>query len=1299
MKLHLLAAKALLTLAFAAAPVVAEARAVVSNVVYDASIGTSGVGDLYLPDGCTSNTPVALAIHGGGWSGLDRSSWAGVAEFLCDNLGFAVFNIEYRLAAAGQYWPCCGEDCIDAANYLLSDAFAQQYGIRCKKVWPCGGSAGGHLALWAGLSLPPSQVGGVISISGIGDVLPDSVANPSRYVGLFGHAPTTDELVAASPMSLVTSNSPPVFCSNATTDSVVPPACSQHMIDACLAVGVRAEHYTYDPRDTGHSIWRPGSSPHRLYADIESAIAQFVWSFQGTNLVVGQDDFYQEVRATNDVLFVRPLLNNAIRKTGSGAVTFQNPRVTRDGIDVLEGCLTVSFSDTFAPPALSGALRQKIAFWVDANTNVVADGDGRVSRWHDVRETSVNGPWQYMVATNGETARQPLLASDSSLGGKRYLDFGKWGAQDTNTNSMWLFWANTNGVSRTLDLRAAFIVFGSHNGNGGGGGITLLQNSASLSPAPTAPFAGAGDRLWLNNPNVVADDGVNYLDRQLRDGRYLPVSGQAYHLVEVLTLQTAKANDFAKDRNFPGYSGGARICEAILLTAEPTDAERLQIEDYLWRKWIGSETPALGAIRLGNSAALDLLIGTNRVETTVSGKGTVTKSGAGALVLQNLGSGAFDGTVRLREGGVYAIGEPFRFDLNEGGQSLSVENVKVDRTNGGSAGTVAKTGSGELSVASVAPGVSNIVVSSGSLRLAPPRIAEAAGVASGTVSEPSLEAFTNGVGTSTSFVNFTPQAGPLSFTTNGWTFDRSAYTASGNFLVGVAFDYTSDVIAKGSAPNGHAVLYLNCGLAQATFTAPSAGLYRLSFQAAARSGATVNRYADILVDGTVLRTMVTPSAAYWKYVIRLPYLSSGAHTLGFKAYGADFNRVTVVDDIRVDVEQALAAAPVTAALTNGSFELPAAMIEAGAIVTNQPAGTGWSFEGDSGIGRVQSLDNAPRSTPVAVPEGVAVAVVNSNACIRQTVAFPTSGVYRLSFAAATRLGFAGHAFNVLLASSVVSSLTNSDVGFRRVEVMLPAVTNAAGASAELAFQGQGGLAGTLLDDVRIERVGGLGQPDAVANGGFEMGDAGWTLTQRAGAVQSATSAGWMEVAPYGNYLGYMITNNVLKQSVTFSEAGNYAVRFVTKSRGTSIEPLPYYHGFDVFFNGICAGSVFNANGNTVRTYEFALPAVAVGEAHELEFRGRYASPSTVSFLDEIAVVPQTAVAYESLTNRFPEHLVLEVAQGAGLVLDYQGTVKVETVKYGGHTVSGIIGATTHPEFVSGTGSLFAASKGMLIRLQ
>jgi hypothetical protein len=89
----------------------------IENIIYNTKCDTRNTGDLYLPENADRNTPLALSIHGGGWSAMDKSSFAGVAEFLC-GLGMAVFNIDYRLLTDAP-WPICGDDCLRAAGFLL----------------------------------------------------------------------------------------------------------------------------------------------------------------------------------------------------------------------------------------------------------------------------------------------------------------------------------------------------------------------------------------------------------------------------------------------------------------------------------------------------------------------------------------------------------------------------------------------------------------------------------------------------------------------------------------------------------------------------------------------------------------------------------------------------------------------------------------------------------------------------------------------------------------------------------------------------------------------------------------------------------------------------------------------------------------------------------------------------------------------------------------------------------------------------------------------------------------------------
>ena len=112
-----------------------------------------------------------------------------------------------------------------------------------------------------------------------------------------------------------------------------------------------------------------------------------------------------------------------------------------------------------------------------------------------------------------------------------------------------------------------------------------------------------------------------------------------------------------------------------------------------------------------------------------------------------------------------------------------------------------------------------------------------------------------------------------------------------------------------------------------------------------------------------------------------------------------------------------------------------------------------------------------------------------------------------------------------------------------------------------------------------------------------------------------------------------------------------------------------------------------------------LPPVGAGSVHTLQITGvdSYGVNSGFCF-DDFRIEPYTLRERLNLAGRFPETTVLDIASGAKLALDFEGEIKVRTIRYAGQTVSGTISAVTHPEFVIGTGSIASPAKGTLISL-
>ncbi len=84
--------------------------------------------DLYLPESNRSPLPIVLWIHGGGWSGDDKSSCPAI-PFVAK--GFAVAATNYRLSQHAIF-PAQIHDCKAAIRWLRKHA--QEYGLASERI-------------------------------------------------------------------------------------------------------------------------------------------------------------------------------------------------------------------------------------------------------------------------------------------------------------------------------------------------------------------------------------------------------------------------------------------------------------------------------------------------------------------------------------------------------------------------------------------------------------------------------------------------------------------------------------------------------------------------------------------------------------------------------------------------------------------------------------------------------------------------------------------------------------------------------------------------------------------------------------------------------------------------------------------------------------------------------------------------------------------------------------------------------------------------------------------------------------
>ncbi len=133
-----------------------------------------GLIDVFLPVALTRPEQPAgllLLVHGGFWrSGFDRVHLRPLAGALRRE-GFVVALPEYR--RGGGAWPAAGAD-VAAALHAVPDLVGGAAPERVDPTGPvvvAGHSAGGHLALWAGLRAGPGRVRSVVALAPVADLL------------------------------------------------------------------------------------------------------------------------------------------------------------------------------------------------------------------------------------------------------------------------------------------------------------------------------------------------------------------------------------------------------------------------------------------------------------------------------------------------------------------------------------------------------------------------------------------------------------------------------------------------------------------------------------------------------------------------------------------------------------------------------------------------------------------------------------------------------------------------------------------------------------------------------------------------------------------------------------------------------------------------------------------------------------------------------------------------------------------------------------------------------------------------
>lgn len=231
------------------------------SVVQDLDIEYSNVGqrvamDVIRPAATSSEKrPAIVLVHGGGFRRGTRQSYLPMATKLAER-GYVAATVSYRLAPRHQF-PAPVEDVKAAVRFLRANA--DRFGIDPDRIGAMGGSAGGHLVLFLGLTPNvaefegtgpnrqySSRVSCVVNYYGPVDFTQSYAksVDAAEVLPLFlgGDLKNNRAIhMRSSPLNWVTPQAAPTLSIHGTEDTYVAYEHSVWLTDRLLAAGVPAE--------------------------------------------------------------------------------------------------------------------------------------------------------------------------------------------------------------------------------------------------------------------------------------------------------------------------------------------------------------------------------------------------------------------------------------------------------------------------------------------------------------------------------------------------------------------------------------------------------------------------------------------------------------------------------------------------------------------------------------------------------------------------------------------------------------------------------------------------------------------------------------------------------------------------------------------------------------------------------------------------------------------------------------------------------------------------------------------------
>ncbi len=612
------------------------------------------------------------------------------------------------------------------------------------------------------------------------------------------------------------------------------------------------------------------------------------------------------------------------------------------------------------------------AFWVTPDSTVITGGTF-VARWCDVREPE---PTRNLGATPAYVFAEPrwyhptegndgVPPEKVTKHGREAVYFGG------HLAGRYLKW------SKVVDkIQAIFLVHGVYDTFGAAIGYSQRIRSGGFVPdakaASTRPYADI-TKYFETRGDLAADlfSVTAFLDGRVLDVMNTkPIRGFQLlecHFAPIVTQADTffytRSETMYSDTNMDSHQGGDYISEVLVFTNALTEAQRLDMQRYLMRKWrlprnrftdvdekpMELQLPKpVGTIGMAASATVSIDVAENAETPPLAfdGEGSVVKRGAGMLIVGANASGRQssasltldEGAVIARQGGRLPAlklsggsrytAEAWNPSADTVAESSAKGGLRLTRTTEGDTTHVVKDGDGWARANAVGEGVKLLDIRSGVLQLEAKASGQTyveGGVVTGIIENADFEApfeEQGGKGWSKSLhyqdVNGWVGRGP------GWYMTRGGWAWN---AYGVNADNYGPV-------DGDAVLHVaSIQKFATTITLPADGIYELSFLARNRCGIVRNASPDIVQHFEIcLGTGITDEnmqrfAAFavndgpmQRVRVRLPFLSAGTRSLIFRAQddAKDPSGLTL-DDMRLTLVGELER-EVLFSVPNGSAE-------------------------------------------------------------------------------------------------------------------------------------------------------------------------------------------------------------------------------------------------------------------------------------------------------------------------------------------------------------------------------------------